>query len=169
MLAQFFRLFLVGLAPTFPSVTYVAPFREYPPWLSTPPTSPPPPPPPPPMTRTCLQRPCSRPGPVPSAQPPEAPALRPRSGLPAGCVLSGWWPRARTRRHRQLRPQLSRPRSDSTPLSMVVHPGCEAMLWSDQSSRIGWPAIRRHDEDGIVGRQSLECRIRTWVSTVHQW
>ena len=43
----------------------------------------------PPITRTCLQRPCSRP--APSAQPVEAPAPRPRSGI-AGLLARGPWP-----------------------------------------------------------------------------
>ena len=43
----------------------------------------------PPITRTCRQRPCSRP--APSAQPVEAPAPRPRSGI-AGLPAHGLWP-----------------------------------------------------------------------------
>ena len=43
----------------------------------------------PPITRTCRQRPCSRP--APSAQPVEAPTPRPRSGI-AGLPAHGPWP-----------------------------------------------------------------------------
>ena len=43
----------------------------------------------PPITRTCRQRPCSRP--APSAQPLEAPAPRPRSGI-VGLPAHGLWP-----------------------------------------------------------------------------
>ena len=88
---------------------------------ASPPTSPPAPP----MTRTRRRRkPSSSPPLRPSARKP--PLLGPGPAQPAS---SRSRPAARARRRCRLLPRLCCPRSARTPLSLVLHPGSEAMLW----------------------------------------